>query len=300
MKSMDLFQLTERFHSEEKCREILEELRWPNGVTCPRCQNARHAHDTVRGTYDCYSCGYQFSVLAGTIFHDTHLPLRKWFMAVMLVVESKKGVSANQLKRVLGVSYKTAWYLCHRIRAAMRDAYPVPLKGIVEIDETFIGGTVRGKGRAYKGNKAVVVGAVERDGKIVLKVVPDRSRTTLHGFVRETTAPDTEAIYTDDWTPYQGIADHDTRHETVNHSIKEYARGDVHTNTIENVWSLLKRSIIGSYHKVSVKHLDAYLDELEWRFNNRDNPWLFRDTLMKLLIAPNLPYGVLTNTRKAP
>ena len=295
MKQMDLMQLMERFHSDEKCRAVLAELRWPDGVACPRCGGSRHAHDSVRGVYDCYSCGYQFSVLAGTIFHDTKLPLRKWFITVMLMVESKKGISANQLKRTIGVSYKTAWYLCHRIRKAMQDAYPMPLKGIVEIDETWVGGKVRGKGRGYKGNKAVVVGAVQRDGKIVLKVVPDRSRATLHGFTNEHVADEAEAIHTDDCPPYRGLADEDTRHETVNHSIGEYARGDVHTNSVENVWSLLKRSIIGSYHKVSVKHLDAYLDELEWRFNNRDNPWLFRDTLTKLLDSSNLPYERLIN-----
>ena len=144
MESMDLMKLMERFHSEEKCREVLEELRWPQGVRCPRCEGAKHSHDTVRGTYHCYSCGYQFSVLAGTIFHDTHLPLRKWLIAVMLIVESKKGVSANQLKRTIGVSYKTAWYLCHRIRKAMHEAYPIPLKGIVEVDETFVGGKTKG------------------------------------------------------------------------------------------------------------------------------------------------------------
>lgn len=294
MKQMDLMQLMERFHSDDKCREVLEELRWPNGVGCPRCGGSRHAHDTVRGVYDCYACGYQFSVLAGTIFHDTKLPLRKWFIAVMLMVESKKGMSANQLKRVLGVSYKTSWYLCHRIRAAVREAYPMPLKGIVEIGETFIGGEVRGKGRGYKGNKAVVVGAVQREGKIILQVVPDRNRKTLHAFADEAVHDDAEAIHTDDWRPYRGIGDEDTAHETVNHSIGEYARGNVNTNSVENIWSLLKRSIIGSYHKVSVKHLDAYLDELEWRFNNRDNPWLFRDTLTMLLKSDNLEYKTLT------
>ena len=176
----------------------------------------------------------------------------------------------------------------------MRDAYPMPLKGIVEIDETFVGGKAKGKGRAYKGNKAVVVGAVQREGKIMLQVIPDRSRETLHQFVGETVADEAEVIHTDDWRPYRGIGDEDTRHETVNHSIGEYVRGDVHTNSIENIWSLLKRSIIGSYHKVSVKHLDAYLDELEWRFNNRDNPYLFRDTLTKLVGSGNISYMTLT------
>ena len=293
---MNLIKLIEKFRSEEQCREYLEELRWPDGVQCPRCGSKQISRSYTRGQYDCnLSCGYQFSVTAGTMLHDTHLPLQKWLIASYLMIEAKKGISASQLKRTIDVSYKTSWYLCHRIRAAMTEAYPVPLKGIVEVDETWIGGRVRGKGHGYKGNKAVVVGAIERDGRIVLQVAEDRTRKTLHGFIAKATAPDTEAIMTDDWPAYDGIADHDTRHETVNHSLEEYVRGNVHTNTIENVWSLLKRSIIGSYHKVSLKHLDAYLDELEWRFNNRDNPSLFRDTLLKLLSSENLSYETLTS-----
>jgi len=290
MKQMNLMQLTEDFHSEEICRDALARFRWPDGVVCPRCGGKRHAYDSNSYRWDCYSCGYNFTAIAGTIFQDTKLPLRKWFMAIFLMIEAKKGISANQLKRTIGVSYKTAWYLCHRIRAAMRDAYPVPLRGIVEIDETFVGGKTVGKGHGYKGNKAVVVGAVQRDGKIALKVVAERDAATLQGFVQNTTASDTETYYTDEWAAYKGIGDNDTRHETVNHRLDEYVRGDVHTNSVENVWSLLKRSIIGSYHKVSVKHLDAYLDELEWRFNNRDNPFLFKDTLQKLLLSENLEY----------
>ncbi len=295
-QQMNLMKLMERYHSDESCRQDLEELRWPDGIQCLRCESKSVSRLYSRKQFECNTCGYQFSVTTGTIFHDSHLPLPKWFAAIYLMVESKKGISANQLKRTLNVAYKTAWYLCHRIRTAMREAYPVPLKGIIEVDETWVGGKVKGMGHGYKGNKAIVVGAAQRDGKIVLKVVQDRSRKTLHEFIHETTAPDAEAIYTDDWGPYRGIADHDTRHETVNHSIGEYVRGKVHTNTIENVWSLLQRSIIGSYHKVSVKHLDAYLDELEWRFNNRDNPWLFRDTLVKLINAHALSYCELTST----
>ena len=293
LKEMDLIQLMDEFHSEDKCRETLEQLRWPDGVACLRCGSTHVRNDYTRHTFDCGSCGYQFSVTAGTMLHDSHLPLKKWFLAIYLMMESKKGISALQLKRTLNVAYKTAWYLAHRIRAAMEDAYPMPLKGIVEIDETFVGGKVRGKGRGYRDNKAIVVGAVQREGKIALKVVQARDRETLHRFIGEVTAGETEAYFTDDWAPYDGIADEDTRHETVNHSIEEWVRGDVHTNTVENVWSLLKRSIIGAYHKVSVKHLDAYLDELEWRFNNRDNPWLFRDTLIRLLKADHVEYEEL-------
>ena len=227
------------------------------------------------------------------MLHDSHLPLQKWFLAVYLMTESKKGISAVQLKRTLKVAYRTAWYLGHRIRAAMEEAYPMPLRSIVEIDETFVGGKVRGKGRGHKDNKTAVVGAIQRGGKVVLKVIEARDRQTLYRFIDEVTADETEAYFTDEWAPYLGIADENTAHETVNHSVEEWVRGDVHTNTVENIWSLLKRSIIGAYHKVSIKHLDAYLNELEWRFNNRDNPWLFRDTLLRLLNAKHMEYREL-------
>jgi len=293
-QDMNLVKLIQEFADESACREYLEELRWPDGLACLRCGSMRISKISTRNQLDCGDCNFRFSVTAGTMFHDSHLPLSKWFLATYMMMEAKKGISANQLKRTLGINYRTAWYLCHRIRAAIEEVSPIKLKGIVEIDETFVGGEVRGKGRGYKGNKAIVVGAVERDGKIILKVVPDRSRRTLHAFADEAVADEAEAIHTDDWAPYRGIGDEDTRHETVNHSIKEYVRGDVHTNSVENIWSLLKRSIIGSFHKVSIKHLDAYLDELEWRFNNRDNPFLFRDTLIRLLQSDNLEYKQLT------
>ncbi len=292
-QEMNLVELVDRFHSEDRCRKYLEELRWPDGVECPRCGSEKISRIQKRNQFDCDSCRYQFSVTAGTIFHDTHLPLWKWFLAVYLIIESKKGISANQLKRTIKVSYKTAWYLCHRIRAALNEVDAQLLRGIVEADETFVGGEVHGKGRGYRGNKTVVVGAFQRDGAIRLQVVRGRDRETLHGFIRENVAGDAQAIYTDDWKAYEGIADHDTKHETVNHSKKEYVRGDVHTNSMENVWSLLKRSIIGSYHQVSAKHLDAYLDELEFRYNNRENPYMFRDAMLKMLVAETPPYKVL-------
>ncbi len=292
-QEINLVSLVENYHSEESCRARMEELRWPEGVDCPRCDSKDIARMEDRHQYQCRSCRYQFSVTAGTIFHDTHLPLWKWFLAVYLIVESKKGISANQLKRTIGVSYKTAWYLSHRIRAALKEVDAQLLKGIVEVDETFVGGEVEGRGRGYKGNKTVVVGAMQRGGNICLQVVRGTDRETLHGFIRENTAGDTEAIYTDEWPAYKGIADHDTKHEAVKHRDKEWARGEVHTNSIENVWSLLKRSIVGSYHQVSAKHLDAYLDELEFRLNNRENPYMFRDALCKLLVANCLPYAKL-------
>lgn len=295
-QDMDMMKLIETFPDEGHCRSVLEKLRWPSGIGCPRCGSLHIRHTVSRNQYDCADCGYQFSVISGTIFHDTHLPLRKWIVAVYLMVESKKGMSANQIKRTIGVSYKTAWYLCHRIREAMTQAQAnaKPLSGIVEADETFVGGKAHGMGRAYKGNKAIVVGVVQRQGEVRLQVAENRSRRVLQEIVLKNTVPETEAIYTDEWVGYSGLGDEDTRHETVNHSIDEYVRGDVHTNSVEGVWSLLKRSIVGSYHHVSVKHLPAYVEELEWRFSQRDNPFLFRDTLRKLLTSESLPYRDLT------
>jgi transposase-like protein len=292
-QEMNLVSLVARFHDEDKCRRYLEGLRWPAGLECPRCGSDKISRITTRHQLDCDSCRYRFSVTAGTIFHDSHLPLWKWFLAVYLIVESKKGISANQLKRTLDTTYKTAWYLCHRIRAALNEVDAQLLKGIVEADETFVGGKVEGEGRGYTGNKAIVVGAMQRGGSIVLQVVRGRDRETLHGFIRENVAGNVEAIYTDEWEAYKGIADKDTEHETVKHSEGEWVKGNVHTNSLENVWSLLKRSIIGSYHQVSAKHLDAYLDELEFRFNNRENPYMFRDAMLKLLLAETLPYAKL-------
>jgi transposase-like protein len=292
-QEMNLVKLIEDFGSEAECRARLAELRWPSGVRCLRCLSGKVSWQPNQKRFQCKSCRYRFSVTVHTIFHDTHLPLWKWFLAVYLILESKKGVSANQLKRTLNVQYRTAWHLSHRIRAAMKEVDAQLLKGIVEADETFVGGKVEGMGRGYAGNKAVVVGAIQRDGNICLQVVRGRDRETLHGFLRENLSGDVQAIYTDDWEAYRGIADGDTEHETVKHSEKEYVRGDVHTNSMENVWSLLKRSIIGAYHHVSTKHLDAYLDELEFRFNNRENPHMFRDALCKLLVANCLPYAKL-------
>ncbi len=289
---MNLAKLIEHFHSEDKCRVYLEEMRWPDGITCPRCSSKSISNIKERRQYDCNACRYQFSVTTGTIFHDTHLPLWKWFLAIYMILESKKGISANQIKRTIDISYKTAWYLCHRIRNAMKGGDSL-LDGIVEVDETYVGGKRKGVGHGSREGKTLIVGAMERGGNICLKIIKHADRKTLHGFIKKHTAPDTEMIITDKWPAYIGIQDHDTDHKIVNHSIEQWVKGEIHTNGIENVWSLLKRSIIGSYHKISAKHLDAYLDELEFRFNNRDNPYLFRDTLKKLISSDNLEYQEL-------
>jgi len=292
---MNLMQLMQDFDTESECRDRLVAIRWPNGVQCPRCQSDKIRNSYTRFQYDCGACGYQFSVTSGTIFHDSHLGLPKWFVAIYLMVESKKGMSANQMKRTLDVSYKTAWYLCHRIRAAVREVDAPKMSGVVEVDETYVGGKRQHVGRGYKGNKAVVAGILQRGGRIELEVVGGNDKQTLQGFVQDNTTPDAEAIYTDEHPSYKGIERLGPRHESVNHSVEQWVNGDVHTNTIESQWSLVKRSIVGSYHKVSVKHLDAYLDEVEWRQNNRENSYLFRDTLRKLLASEKLEYKALTS-----
>jgi transposase-like protein len=293
----------DRFGTNDECRAVLEELRWPNGPRCPRCDSDKLSRIYEREQFDCDACSFQFSVLAGTIFHDTHLPLRSWFMATFLICESKKGMSANQLKRMLGVSYKTAWYLCHRIRAAMVNPNPLPLSGVVEADETFVGGKHRAPrgehggtapGWDWRKHKTTVLGAIERGGMLRVRKAPNNRKTTVTEFLSGVVADHASAIYTDELKSYAKIGDADTIHEAVNHAIEEWVRGDVHTNSVESAWSLFKRSIIGSYHQLSAKHLDAYLSEFEWRFNNRANPYLFRDTLMRLLESDNLTYKKLT------
>jgi transposase-like protein len=302
--NVNLVGLIEQFRSEDKCRAYLEELRWPEDVTCPRCGSTAISRIHERNQFHCdgpppegskkRSCGYQFSVTAGTLLHDSHLPLWKWFLATYLMLESKKGISAKQLQRTLGVSYKTAWYLAHRVRGAMGQAEDTPLRGIVEMDDTLVGGEARGMGKGYRGNKTVVIGAVQRGGPIRLKVTPNVRKGQVQRFVAANIHDDADAIYTDEGQSYAGVhGDWNTRRDTVNHSIGEYARGDVHSNTVESVWSLFKRGIIGSYHQLSVKHLPSYLDEIEWRHNGRDNPFLFRDTLLILLCGDPLPYDEL-------
>ncbi len=293
---VNLVSLIDRWSDEDTCREYLEALRWPSGVACLRCGDTSVSRVHDRGQYDCNSCRYQFSVTAGTIMHGSHLPLRKWFLAIYLMLESKKGMSANQLKRTLGVSYKTAWYLCHRIREAMADnPFQGPtLFGIVEVDETWLGGKRHGKGKGYVKNKVLIAGAVQRGGNIRLERIADTSRPSIHGFINKHVRDETEAIYTDELRSYLGIGDENTRHETVTHGDKEWVLGDVHTNSVEGVWSLLKRSIMGAFHQVSHKHLDRYLEEIEWRYNNRENPHIFRDTMLKILDTDTLTYQELT------
>jgi transposase-like protein len=300
---MTLIDVHTLFSTDEKCRELLKRLRWPNGPECLRCKGPAIQLDTEKDLLYCVECDYQFTVTSGTIFHDTHLPLLKWFVAVYLLCESRKGMSANQIKRTLGISYKTAWYLCHRIRAAVKEIDREMLTGTVEVDETFIGGKAKNmhkkerekkiKGRGASG-KTMVLAAIQRGGGVRLRVESQRDRETLHAFIHNQVSVDAERIMTDEWEAYKGCGTENTKHESVNHGKDEYVRSDVHTNSAESVFSLFKRSIVGAYHQVSVKHLDRYLDEFNFRFDNRKNPDLFVNTLRYMATADPLTFAALT------
>jgi transposase-like protein len=249
----------------------------------------------------CKSCQQQFSVTVNTIFHDSHLPLTKWFLAVLLMCEAKKGMSALQMKRTLGMAYRTAWYLCMRIRQAMANANSEKpkLSGIIEMDETYVGGKMKGgkRGRGSE-NKQIVIGIRQRGGQLRLFKASNVSAETLAQYIKENVnEEEVEVMFTDELKSYPpamqeaGIAEH----KTVNHSAGEYVSGNVHTNTVESAFSLFKRGLIGSWHKVSVKHLQRYLEEMSYRFDERGNPQLFSLTLKNLLSTDPLTYNNLTD-----
>ncbi len=301
---MTIIDLCTTFSNDDRCRELLERLRWPNGPECLRCFGpvVRLANN-VNILY-CKDCDYQFTVTANTVFHDSHLPLIKWFTATYLLCEAKKGMSAMQLKRMLWDknkgSYKTAWYLCHRIRHAMAATEKPMLDGTVEMDETYVGGVQRGKHwkRRENNTKEVVIGIKQRNGDLRFFHAEDAKKGTLAKYIKENISQDVEVIMTDELPAYPGAIVKagmgDVPHKTVNHGAKIYVDGDVTTNGIESAFSLLKRGIVGSWHKVSAKHLMAYLQEMEFRFNRRDSRTLFLDTLRHMITADPLTFERLT------
>jgi transposase-like protein len=305
---MNLLDIYKELNTEEKCLTFLEHMRWPDGVKCLSCESLRITRITAKGKlnrktkkrgpdrelYQCNECRFQFTATTGTVYHDTHLPLCKWFLAIALITESKKGMSANQLARALGVQYRTAWYLAHRIRKAMVDANPPKLSGIVEIDETYIGGKQRGHRSKLK-NKDVVIGVRERGGPVRLVQTADNKSDTVYQVIADHVSKDAEAIMTDESPIYnfETTQFHNVRHERIKHKAKIYVRGDVHTNTVESAFSLFKRGLTGAFHKVSLKHLQRYLNEFSYRFNNRKDANLFGMTVRRMALAGNLPYSKL-------
>jgi transposase-like protein len=269
-------------------------LRWPSGVCCVRCGNIGVWQIESRHQYQCNGCKYQFTVTAGTVFHDSHLPLWKWFLAAYLICESKKGMSANQIKRTLGISYKTAWYLCHRIREAMKCDESEKLEGTVEADETYVGGRYDRRRKRETHEKPCVVGVIKRGGDVRAALIPSRGARAIGGFIEASVKPGSK-LMTDDYAAYKKIGKA-YEHSVINHTKLEYVVGLTHTNSIENFWSLFKRGVVGSFHKVSTKHLDRYLDEFTYRFNGRHDEQLFQHTMRNLVHGKTLTFGRLTKT----
>lgn len=286
-ESFTLDNILENFATEEKARKFLETWLWPNGPTCPRCESCDPLHvykmvgESVRnGLYNCRQCRRAFTVTVGTIFEDSHIPLRKWMVAWYLICSSKKGMSSLQLQRILDLgSYRTALFMAHRIRHALKDqSFPVKLDGDVEVDETYVGGKERRNYDATKGaiktgwkNKTPVVSLVQRDGTKRSIVIEKVTAKNLQSAIRENVA-ESARVHTDDSGLYRNIkATHE--HHAVNHSAKEYAikkPGFVaHTNTVESSFSLLKRGVYGTFHSVSKKHLHLYCAEFDHRWNTR-------------------------------
>jgi transposase-like protein len=298
--TMNLIDVVQQFKSDDDCLAYMESMRWPDGIRCPVCGCERISKITRKAgsknkrsrIYQCLEkiCEQQFSATSGTIFNDSHLPLTKWFMAMALIVDAKKSISANQLKGHLGIgSYRSAWYMAHRIRKAM------------ESNETYIGGVQRGHQHKVghpRCKKQVVIGLRQSGGDVKMVHVPDAKVATLRKVIEEHVHEDVEVIFTDDYRAYPiALKAYKGKHKSINHSAGYYVTGDaneIHTNTVESAFSLLKRAIIGNFHAVSIKHLHRYLSEFETRFNARKADDRFEPTLRAMLGIEPMPYAELT------
>jgi transposase-like protein len=323
---MNLIDISRKYTNDADCFTFLETQRWPDGVVrCVTCGNDKISRITRKTTaqtknkksqiYQCLekTCKQQFSATSGTIFHDTRLPILTWFLAVELVMDAKKGMSAVQIQRHLGIrSYQTAWHMIHRIREAMDMKDDSPMSGVVEIDETYIGGTAKRRGaRKVRAPKDMVVAMRERTfnssktmGRVRFFHVPNGKGKTLGPILEANLAPNVSRVYTDDAAVYNFAMSESLSacHRTVNHSIQWIVPGSrIHTNTVESSFSLLKRGLIGSFHRVSTKHLQRYLNEFEYRFNERSSPKQFENcvaqmcstkplTFRNLVSQPDLPF----------
>jgi transposase-like protein len=284
-KAPTLRQFQDRFPTEEACLDHLFQVRFGTDFECPGCARpAKFSRVKARRSYQCQWCAHQVYPTAGTPFDRTRTPLRDWFFVMFQFCASRNGVAAKEVERQLGVTYKTAWRMCHEVRKYMASLdSDDPLGGpgsIVEIDETLIGGSVSGMGSGYKGNKTCVVGMLEREGELVTRVVRSRTKAAMQGLIVSQVLPGT-TVHTDEFGGYKDIAESGYRHVTVNHARGEYAKPcGAGVNAIEGFWAQLKRGINGTHIHVSGKHLPKYLGEFEYRWNMRQVPHLMLDRLM--------------------
>jgi transposase-like protein len=298
-----LQQVIKHFSDETVCINFFANLRWENGIAvCPRCESEKTSFLSTRNVWKCKACKKQFSIKVGTIFEGSNVGLDKWICAIWLIANAKNGISSYEIHRSIGVTQKTAWFMLHRIRHIMQTGSIVKLSGEVECDETFIGGKAKNmhikkrkeviQGRGSVG-KTAVMGLLERKGRVHAKVIERVDRETLHTEVKESVETGSN-LFTDEWRSYQGLNDVYT-HQVINHSI-EYVRENVHTNGIENFWSLMKRTIKGTYVAVEPFHLAKYVDEQVFRFNERKGN--DKDRFLKAvgnIVGKRLTYVELTN-----
>lgn len=284
-KAPTLRQFQDRFPTEESCLDHLMRVRYGDRHDCEKCgRNAHFYRVKARRSYACEYCGAQVYPTAGTPFDRTRTSLRDWFYVMFLFCASRNGVAAKEIERQLGVTYKTAWRMCHEIRkymGALDSDDPLGGAGsVVEIDETLIGGSVSGKGSGYKGNKTCVVGMLERGGELITRVVSGRTKLAMHALINKHVLPGS-TVNTDEFGGYKDIALNGFRHITVNHKAGEYAtRCGKGVNAVEGFWAQLKRGINGTHIHISRKHLWKYLGEFEYRWNMRHAPHLMIDRLM--------------------
>lgn len=289
MRKYTLKQFETQFSDEDACLEWLRQQRWPERIECPSCHKESLFHRVrTRKVYECDTCGYQLSPTAGTILHKSSTPLRYWFYALYIMAQTRTGISAKQLERELGVTYKTAWRMFTQIRKLMTE-HGLKLFDAIEVDESYFGGKDRNRHASKRsglrgrgaGGKTVVIGMVQRGGKAIAKVAPSVRSSTLIPFIRDNVTSSTgNTIYTDELPSYNRVVDLGFKHRTVEHAAEVYVSSEAHTNNIENLWSNIKRGIGGVHHSVSPAYLQLYLDSYVFRFNHRADEAPMFETLL--------------------
>ena len=287
---MDLIEVLSKYNSQSKCIDYLEDQRWGGRPLCPYCGSDNNSSKKNEFRHKCNKCKRNFSVTIGTIFESSRLSLPKWFAAIVLIKDAKKGVSSLQLSRHLNINKNTAWYLQSRIRHAMEEQ--LSLSGIVQIDETFIGGSVTNmhasyvkKKKIYPGgmeHKTPVLGMIENKGKIILRVIPKANKETIRPILHDRIGPNSILI-TDGFGPYRTLNKEFDKHVTINHQKGQKSQGQYNLSSIEGFWALLKRAVTGVYHTISLTHLQSYMNEIAFKFNHKFDPCMFRTIVDNLL-----------------